>query len=821
MPFGSNSLFDSDGIELVLPGFWEAANVARAGNRYLSLSGGYGYSIYDPNPFTTLYRMLNVLGNGGIVSFWDLFECVLIGSCGISMTYFMTHQSFFTRVKKNDMRLLVPALAYSLNSYNVAIHMFPTWYVNLIIFPFLLIGFERLMISKKYILYGSLLLISTVMNVQHSMYICIFLVMYFFTYKFTDIRDFFFKGIRFAVVSVLAVLPAVGVIFTVLGSTDDSAYRDTDSVFPAIGFHKNFFDQWKQYLFMSQTKTVTIDNGGLNVFMGILILILFGVFLLSKKHTIKEKIRLIMPVLFLTVSFNGKVLSFLWNGFHYQSMVPNRYAFLMVFYLSVLAFEGLMTVKDEIKNICIVLSGMVLIIMAVYFLGSDKELRPVLASLILLALYAALLSFSCINKKRAEIITGIMILVFCSEMIVSFFYSAYGIKYGEITMYGNIEEERAAFNVLKERNNDFFRISFPSSDFVCGGMVYDVPSLALFGSYVNKHQLKSADLFGLGSGINWLKDINNSTPVMNSLQGVRYIAIPKVSKDFPKDIDFYDYVGETGSFFIFENKDALSIGEYMPSDLKKISEDSYNVAMLYNGISSSLIGKDIFELGVVGTDNAEKAEGEIFFTDNRGNMLGMEEAREQFNEYRTSSRKRSEKEVKLHIRIKPEEEGWVYLQASEIIPLGYADGKKDFESEITYPISDTQLSDYYNYLILNRENYDAFIAKLKENEMSDVSVFKDSISGRTDYVKEGYTMISLADNGGYRAYLNGKEVPVEDILGNVIFISTPAGSHEINLQLITGGFSPANLFSLIALIADILILAFIYGESYRKNNAQE
>ena len=122
-------------------------------------------------------------------------------------------------------------------------------------------------------------------------------------------------------------------------------------------------------------------------------------------------------------------------------------------------------------------------------------------------------------------------------------------------MYGDIDKERAVFEELKERNDDFFRVSFPSCNFISGGMVYDVPSIAFFSSYANKHQLRSADLFGYGTGVNFLKDVNDSAPPMNSMQGVRYIAVPKVSKDFPLDIDFYDYVGETGMFFIYENKD--------------------------------------------------------------------------------------------------------------------------------------------------------------------------------------------------------------------------------------------------------------------------
>ncbi|HAF26943.1 MAG TPA: hypothetical protein DCG85_06470 [Lachnospiraceae bacterium] len=826
MPFGINSLYDSDASATMLPSFWEFANITRSGNRYLSLSGGYGYSLYDPNPAGLFYRMLTVLGNGGIVSFWDIFECVLAGGCGLSFAYYMTHRMFLPKADKTDIKLLIPVLAYSLNSYIVAMHVYPMWFGNVIILPLFVLGFERMMKEKKYLLYGSMLILSAVVHIQLALHACIFMVLYFFTYKFEDIKDFILKGIRFAIVSILSALPLLAIVGNVLGSTDDSAYRDSDSLFPAFGFHKNFLDQWKQYLFMSETRTVSSDNGGLNVYMGIMILLFFGFFLLSKKRTIKEKLRLLIPVIVLTLSFNGQVLSFLWNGLHYQSLVPNRYAFLMVFMLCILSFEGIKEFLEDqkdrsvYKNLIIVLSGLVIFSLITYFIGSTREIKPHMASIILIVIYGVIL-FVCLKKKAGmKVLSGIMASAFFIEIITGFIYSSNVINYDEITMYGDIDKERAVFEELKERNDDFFRVSFPSCNFISGGMVYDVPSIAFFSSYANKHQLRSADLFGYGTGVNFLKDVNDSAPPMNSMQGVRYIAVPKVSKDFPLDIDFYDYVGETEMFFIYENKDALSLGLYMPLNVGEIADSSYNIAMLYNGISSSYLGegKDIFDMGVIG-DVEENSHH--FYTDYRGKKLSLEEANDLFKIYRENNVNRLENEVKMHISIRPEKKGWIYLLTSEVIPLGYYDGEGDFEAEIPCPISAVTISEYYNYLILNEDNYNALMSRFKEMSLKDHLMKNDTITGKTSYDKEGYTMLSLAYSNDYTAYVDGKETPTEDLCENVIFIKTPAGDHEIKLIFDPRKDPTRLIFSVFALALDVIILVAIAFKDKRKNEMKD
>lgn len=809
IPFGNNSLFDSDGGQLVIPSLWEVAASAKSGNRFLSMNGGYGYSLYNINSLTDIYRALGILSKTGIVAFYEFWECILLGFCAVAMIWYLTHRYFGDRADKNDVRLLVPALVYSLNAHMLSIHLYPGWYKNYVLLPFVIFGFERMMKEKKVGLYGILLLLSTVFNIQLAMYLCIFLVIYFLSSKFGSVKEFFINGIRFAVTSVLAVLPAFFIVSAAITGTNDSGYRGQDEVFPIPGFHKSFFDQWKKFLFMTPVKAVDKDNGGLNIYFGIIALILVILFLSYGKIKARKRFALLPAVLFVMISFNGKVLSYLWNGFHYQTMVPNRYGYLFIFLMGILAYEGVLVIGEvSYKHILVSSVSIALFFVICVFFGKENMAPAYIASALVMIICIVLLYP---ERYRA----GVAVFILLFELVIQGVYGSKGIGFNEITYFGDFENEGKVIRDLV-LDDDLARVNFPNSEMVNPGAVYSVPSISLFNSYVTGHQRLTAYVHGYLVMVNALMGKSNTTPIGNDLAGVKYICVAKKAKGAVLDLEHYDYLGSDGEYFLFQNPDVLPIGMRVPESIIGVTQHLSNTIDLQNAIwgaftddteGESPLYLGLLEYGNKGTDHVE-------MTDAKGNPLSLDEVQVFCDEAVAKGGHTSVPKVRMHIHVEPERSGQLYLYDMEMIPLGYVEEGKPVDIEIPYPNTILQGEGRYNYAILNEEIYEKGLEKIKENTAGEASFGNDTISTVTDYDKDGYTMFSIAFDPGYTAYLDGKKTEVEDLLGSMIFVRTPAGEHRIELVYDPPGRKMGIMISLIAFAID-LILLFVYTKLQR------
>lgn len=79
---------------------------------------------------------------------------------------------------------------------------------------------------------------------------------------------------------------------------------------------------------------------GLNVYCGIGTIFFVFLFLLDKKILLRKRIAyFLMCSLFIT-SFTLNILNYIWHGFHIQNGLPNRFSFLYIAILLVMAYES-------------------------------------------------------------------------------------------------------------------------------------------------------------------------------------------------------------------------------------------------------------------------------------------------------------------------------------------------------------------------------------------------------------------------------------------------------------------------------------------------
>lgn len=819
-PFGANTIFDEDGTGLTLPVLFDLSNVFSSRNMNLSMNAGFGNNYYAGAPTLPLLYYYRYIPVTHVAAFISIIEGICIGFSGFFMSYYLTHRLKNPAAQKNDYRVLIPALIYSCNNFVLGVHSFIFWFYPIMLLPLLLLAMDRLLIQKKKTLYIIVLTICIYYELYLSLYICIFLVLFFFTYQFDDIKDFIQKGIRFALCSILSASNGILVIGNVLLSTNDSAYRDADSVSPHFGFFANFFDQWRQYMIFSGTGAVTSASEHINIYCGILTIMVVLIYLLYAKQNITKKCINLAILVLLTLTFNEQVLSYIWNGLHFQSNVPNRHVFTFLFFVAELSYDGIRHLhKLHKKQGLIIFICIFSLISMVQFGGVGNSKYAYVSSLILATIYFVF--FLLINiRTHRKVIYGLLSLVMTIELFAnaSYSFSNYGLT--NYSFYGDILSTR---NFIHERltpDTNYVRIGYPSYQIINAGRIYNTGAIGLFNSYVTKHQLSSAKTLSFIAGGNYICETTTGTPFNRSLAGTKYLFIPSIADRIPSDLEHYKYIGHNNNFYIYENENALSLGFYYPTGLLDDTEFSSYIPDASNQFVNAYTGKNdiLFNSIYLSYDETGSLPDSFNYTDEFGNILTYEQAHEKYVTNSNNELVACMNDLNISIRFTATSSGTAYFYPNEYIALSKVEKGDYIETKVAYPNSSTEFRDGFNIAILDENVLKTFFDAISDKQVENVQINNDTITCTTDYKEDGYTTFTLAYDLGWNAYIDGKEVEILDPYENFIFIRTPAGKHTIELKFKPYGAMKCVLISAIFWIISLLVI--IYESTHKRRLSQ-
>lgn len=163
--------------------------------------------------------------------------------------------------------------------------------------------------------------------------------------------------------------------------------------------------------------------------------------------------------------------------------------------------------------------------------------------------------------------------------------------------------------------------------------------------------------------------------------------------------------------------------------------------------------------------------------------------------------------LQMHIRYKVKQDGYVYLYPNEFVGLKYAKAGEIIETTILFPNASIVFSDSYNIVTMDENVCENLQKTLSKNQLENISIKNDTITGTTNYEKDGYTMLSLAYDKGWSAYIDGKKVAVENPYDAGIYIKTPAGKHTLTLKFEPYGMKSSRMISACFWI----LTALVYG----------
>ena len=819
MPFGPNSYYDEDGIASSLPSILSAYHNIKDGNLAFSMNSGYGYSPYVTNNTFLTRSFLTPLAPSTILPLVLIIEGAFMGLTSFFMCYYLTHRLSGKRAYKGDYRILIATTIYSINTYMLAMHCFPTWYYLFFAFPLLMLAMDYLMYKKRWKLYVFSLSLCIFTNIHLSIFVCFFLIIWFFTYHFTGFKDFVHKGCRFAAASLLAAGCNFFRLVETYTSKSNSLYQQTDSKLPAFGFFDSFFEQWNQLFIFTPSQAISQNNSYINLYMGILTLILIGIYVTSRRISLTEKARKLVPLLILTISFNEEVLSYVWNGFHYQSNVPNRYVFLLMFLCASIAYDAVCELKHVTTLRFLSISGLLAIFMCLcHYFSKDSFTPAFICTLVLIAIYAIL--YACRNTvifsqkhTHLKLLCGILI----AELGMNMFFTTANYNLDSISYIKNFDKVSAFTDEELKSSNDFFRVATPGALQINTGTVYNLPSASIFNSFVSSSQSTLHYLYGFLSGNNYNAYNYNSTPAGLALSCHRYIYLPETATNTLYDTKNYKYLGKCENYFIFENENIFPLGFYVPSEFANIN---YTVTSptLQNALADLYYTETdvpLYDIHSLTYDaSCTGAPNTYHFLDAEGNTISFEEAQELVTEHAGATMSFSIREVYMQIYYTPQLEGEHYLYINEYVSMGSGNAGEMQTITLPYPNPTYQLEKEYTFVTLNADKFLDFMQSVWQNPLENIVIDNNKITASTNYEQAGYTLISLPHDNSWHAYIDGNEVDIHELYGCLSYIPTPEGQHEIELVYerigmrigIIGTFG----FICIAILLRIIEIAYKY-----------
>ena len=399
-PFGNNSFLIVDALHQYLPFFADYHEKLRSlDSLFYSFHGGLGFNFlglwayYLSSPLNFIIvlfpkEMLNM-----VLSHLYIIKIAL---CGLSAAYYFRSRD----KKRQDMSITAFGICYALSSYIVGYSWNIMWLEVMMMLPLILAGIDRLIKKRDGRLYCAALFFSLLCNFYMSFMTCLFLILWYLMYDHKKVKDFFVNGLKFAGYSVLSAMMAGAVLLPAYLGIMKTSSAKWD--FPKELWYGNFADLYCRHFLGTAPITNSVNDGEINLYCGILTLIFVLFYFMASRISWKTKIKRAMLLILLFFSFNMPFLGYIWHGFHNQYGIPNRFAYLYIFLLLIMAYDGLLVIKREGREqawkLCIA-CGIFCMSVGISSLLNTKAFDRKVLALTTAAVFVYLLVFAVYDRK--------------------------------------------------------------------------------------------------------------------------------------------------------------------------------------------------------------------------------------------------------------------------------------------------------------------------------------------------------------------------------------------------------------------------------------
>lgn len=804
-PFGYNSAFISDGYAQYYPIVTNGFSKLFSGSlSALNYQVGFGIDNFNLMSGAFLSPLSYVIGLfPNIYSLTAYTFCFYLSfiMIPISMYLYLIHRPKSIKLKLNKTTIIVCSLVYTFSSYVITYFTFFLSFAHLI--PLVLLATEHLLYNKKVVPY-IIVMVYTMLTQNYSAFlICEFLVLFFFITEFESVKDFFAKGIRFALSSIIAAGISAFVLLPFYYFTTLSPYKTGDSIV-SIGLDNHLLDSIYDLQWLHEPDPVTYDFHRANIYCGMIVLLFLGIYMLNSKIKLSVRIRTILLTLFLFFAFGNEFLNFVLHGFHKQVMVPNRFSIFFVFLL-IICFADSYTVLFELskKRVLIALSVWTAILSGLFIYTNKDSFNQSFYGTIGLTVLCFILIIIAVIKKNKTIKKALLYVLITEVLFYSYMISYYSIGAPVSTSEIVISETRTLADKHNLGDDKLTRTELINYWMMNGSCFTDTNSITYFSSISTRYNTDITNAFNILTGSNAIEYYQGNL-MSNLMLSVKYFFSSDYNEYFEVP-SYYKLIDQQGSTKLYENEFYLAPGILIPSDSRVDRHDYKNVFDQQNAFSNKLGGNDIYEIMTPEIISSEEYDPNTAADDKIYLVYDYFPSADAYD---------------ADIIIPDSIKGYIYL--SYLNTIYYLGDNSDGDGEFGMSFDEEFLDDDYVKTIKVgvplMDNLWALHDILAENTMTDMKYGYNTIEGQIDASYDGIIFLTVPAYETWDVYVDGNIVQHEQFMG-ATGIPVTTGTHNIKLVYHTGGLREGIIISLISLFIFILFLIIHRIVSKRKTNS--
>lgn len=783
------------------------------------------FAYYLASPLSFIVALFPKENMTEAIEFLLVLKC---GLCGFTFGYF-AHK---TR-PRHPLTTVTFSVMWALSAYAVVMQHNLMWTDNIILFPLVLLGIQRIIKKGRMSLYVVTLALSILSNFYIGYMTCIFSGLYFFLCYASknkeernpdNVRFHFGKSFaRFAAASVCAVcIGAVIILPTYYSLTLGKTTFSDPSFTPAMKF--NLADFFTKFYFGSYD---TVRPEGLPfLYTGTLTLLVAPVYFVCKKIAVREKVVSALTFVIFLLSMNITTLDLFWHGMQKPNWLNYRYAYMLCFFLlcwGMRAFEHIREINFRwVAGSFIATSGVLMILQKLEY-DNLPDMRAIVPSLLIA--FALLLIVLGVRSKKLHLETAARVgLVFfvCIEMVASALVNFNDLDddvvFSGRTGYRNfLDRVSIAAKDIEEHDSSFYRAEKTFMRKSNDNMALGFRGLSGSTSTLNAETIKFLGRMGYASRSHWSKYFGE-TPVSDSLLGVKYIVAETNDKVYEAKAIF-NYPDE--NMITYENPYALSVATAVDTMLT-------NAPFTDDGVTSPFERMNSLVSYMLGDPEAPhvftESPVQLVTTDNvKESTIAGHIKYSKLNEDSTAR-------VTYHLVIDSSDPLFCYFPSKytrdcdlkvngssigtyfendtyRIYSLGEFDDGEEITVSLELKKSELYVeSDVPYFYFLDTARYEEAFGELGKYPMSLTSDTDDTLTG-TITVPEGKCQIftSIPYDEGWVVTCDGNEVETTKVLDALLTFSLEPGEHEVKLEYRPVSVKYGKIISLMGLIAFVLI----------------
>ena len=794
--FGDGSMLCGDaGVQYIYV-FEELWNKVHSGDfSFYSWNalGGFDFYLnalyYTISPATIIILLLPRVCMEDALQFFMILKWALMA---VSAVYFFMHTKS-NKLKENRRFVsLVLGLCYAMSSFFIQVMQWFNWTDTMILFPILLLFVEQLVDQGKWKIYYWILLSAILCNFYIAFPVCIFLLIWFIIQLQTIQKDKFRRCFSFFCSSLMAGISAMFIILPSVINVSNrySAGKEEEVKTYIWSILLAPFDIIKKFFIFDTIENGNDWNTSFYLSMSAIVLAMLFCFIKINK---KEKISKIISIIFVFFSVFVGVLNYIWHGFSIPHGVTNRYAFILIMLILLLALDVVSYIEQVKIWQCIITLFVNMGLMAYTFFNLTvfEEFYIYLATILIMVFDTILLVLYCRKSIKKNSLIMVMFALCFVELCVNAYY--------QLSNYDDYAPDEVEFIAEADKLIDDItieageRLALVDAGYNLG-LKKNISTMSGFVSYTNGKMIDLCSALGM----NIINDAGflyaGQSPLVNLMFNIHY-GIGSFQSEFSNCVK--EKEGEDVSLYQMQN--VIGIGYMTQADMKEwtISESSFETQNNFVQNATTLKEKNLFEkiiseklectsmLREILPSNQPEEDGmyEYYFTpltDEDGLVMKYE----------------AEKDMDLYISLKGNE-GYtpsVYVDeelvfydslARNNFPVHVGKIKKGQQVNIYCIVNNKMGKEIKMTMQLASFNEDVFAKAYEELSESTYQIKEmksDMIDGEIEAKEDGIMMTSVQAVDGFEVFVDGEKTEYETIGGALIGVPLEKGKHTVTFR---------------------------------------